>query len=208
MFHIKPNSTLHINIVVVINTHRKSLNVMDNKKKMTVRSGNTTVKELLADAVIVTTGGHSYATTGSDGSFDEQIKMLGHTMAEARTALVPLVLREEDECKALQGLALKNVEAKLYLGKKEIYSGFGEMLYTHFGVSGPLILTASSVYQKRRVGKESEAVRLVINLKPALTEEQLDARIVREFDENKNKHFGNVMGSLLPGKLRDLFPDR
>ncbi len=182
--------------------------VLDNQRKVTVSKSGTTVKELLADAVIVTVGGHSYATTGSDGSFDEQIKGLGHTMTEARTALVPLVLREEGECRALQGLALKNVEAKLFLGKKEIYSGFGEMLYTHFGVSGPLILTASSVYQKRRVGKESEAARLVIDLKPALTEEQLDARIVREFDENKNKHFGNVIGSLLPGKLREVFPDR
>ena len=182
--------------------------VFDDKKKMTVHSSKTSVRELLADAVIVTTGGHSYATTGSDGSFDAQIKALEHTMTEARTALVPLVLREEAECKALQGLALKNAEARLYLGKKEIYSGFGEMLYTHFGVSGPLILTASSIYQKKRIGKENEKVRLEVNLKPAVTDEQLDARLLKEFDTNKNKQFGNVMGAFLPGKMRDVFPAR
>ncbi|MBR1472163.1 MAG: NAD(P)/FAD-dependent oxidoreductase [Lachnospiraceae bacterium] len=161
-----------------------------------------------ADAVVIAVGGHSYAGTGSDGSFDVQIRALGHGMTEARTALVPLVLREEAECKEMQGLALKNVEARLYLGKKEIYSGFGEMLFTHFGVSGPLILTASSVYQKRRTGRESEKTYLRINLKPALSDAQLDERILREFDANKNKQFGNVLGSLLPGKMREVFPGR
>ncbi len=157
-----------------------------------------------ADSVITACGGKSYPTTGSDGSIFKMLKELGHSIKEPVPALVPFNVREKDECAAAQGLALKNVGIVLKDGKKKIYEGFGEMLYTHFGLSGPLILTASSYYQKKGGGE----MKLYLDLKPALTEEQLDRRLLREFEDNKNRDLGNVLGSLLPGKLRDVFPER
>ncbi len=164
-------------------------------------TGGETIK---ADSLIVACGGKSYPTTGSDGSMLGMLKSLGHSIKETVPALVPFNVLEKDECMAAQGLALKNVSIVLKDGKKKIYEGFGEMLYTHFGLSGPLVLTASSYYQKKGGG----AARLYLDLKPALTAEQLDARLLREFEENKNKDLGNVLGSLLPGKLREVFPVR
>ena len=99
---------------------------------------------------------------------------------------------------SLQGLALKNVSVSLKDGKKEIYQGFGEMLFTHFGISGPLILSASSYYSKKYYGKE---VQLFIDLKPALTKEQLDKRILRDFEDKQNKQFKNAIDGLLPSKM-------
>lgn len=157
-----------------------------------------------ADSLIIACGGKSYPTTGSDGSIFEILKALGHSIKEPVPALVPFNVLEKEECMAAQGLALKNVSIVLKDGKKKIYDGFGEMLYTHFGLSGPLVLTASSYYQKKGGG----AAKLYLDLKPALTTEQLDARLLREFEENKNKDLGNVLGSLLPGKLREVFPSR
>ena len=159
---------------------------------------------IIADSLIVACGGKSYPTTGSDGSMFGMLKSLGHGIKEPVPALVPFNVLEKEECMAAQGLALKNVSIVLKDGKKKIYDGFGEMLYTHFGLSGPLVLTASSYYQKKGGG----AAKLYLDLKPALTTEQLDARLLREFEENKNKDLGNVLGSLLPGKLREVFPSR
>ena len=157
-----------------------------------------------ADSLIIACGGKSYPTTGSDGGMFGMLKELGHSIKEPLPALVPFNVLEEDECLAAQGLALKNVSIVLKSGKKKLYEGFGEMLYTHFGLSGPLILTASSYYQKNGGG----AALLQLDLKPALSAEQLDGRLLREFEANKNKDLGNVLGSLLPGKLRDVFPER
>ena len=153
--------------------------------------------KILADAVIVATGGISYPLTGSTGDGYRFAEETGHKLKEPVPALVPLVVREE-WCKKLQGLSLKNVSVVLKEGNKELYSGFGEMLFTHFGVSGPLILSASSYYSKKAREKQAE---LFIDLKPALSAEQLDKRILRDFEENRNKQFKNAVGGLFPAKL-------
>lgn len=150
-------------------------------------------KQLTADAVVVATGGLSYPTTGSTGDGMNWAKQHGHKIKECSPALVPFHIRE-NWVKQLQGLALKNVQVTLSNGKKKLYDGFGEMLFTHFGVSGPLILSASSFY------KGGECT-LSIDLKPALSMEQLDKRLLRDFDENKNKSFKNALSDLFPNRL-------
>lgn len=153
--------------------------------------------KLQADRVIIATGGKSYEATGSTGDGYRFAQELGHTIKEIKPALVPFTVKES-WCMEMQGLALKNVSVLLQSGKKKIYEGFGEMLFTHFGVSGPLILSASSHYVKKYAGQE---VSLSIDLKPALTREQLDKRILRDFEENKNKQFKNSIDGLLPSKM-------
>lgn len=152
---------------------------------------------LEADAVVTATGGLSYQTTGSTGDGYRMAKMLGHTIKDCAPALVPVEI-EEAWCRSLQGLSLKNVTLTMTCGKKQIYQGFGEMLFTHFGVSGPLVLSASSYYGRC---KEREDIRFTIDLKPALSVEQLDKRLLREFEENRNRQIKNVLGSLYPAKL-------
>ncbi len=149
------------------------------------------------DACIVATGGCSYPTTGSTGDGYRFAKELGHKVGELLPSLVPLVIKEE-YVKELQGLSLRNVEAAVYDGKKKLYDDFGEMLFTHYGVSGPLMLSASSYIGKEVKKKE---LRLVIDLKPALTFEQLDQRVLRDFEESKNKQFKNAIQKLFPSKL-------
>ena len=150
-----------------------------------------------ADAVILATGGLSYPSTGSDGDGYRMAQRSGHKIKECRPALAPFETTEK-WCADLQGLSLKNVSLVMYDGTKKVYQGFGEMLFTHFGVSGPLILSASSFYGKCR---KKEAVTLEFDLKPALDEEQLDKRILRDFEENKNKQFKNSLSGLFPSKL-------
>lgn len=154
-------------------------------------------KKMEADAVVIATGGISYASTGSTGDGYRFAEQAGHTVTETKPALVPLTVKENWPL-TLQGLALKNVEVRLMDGRKEIYSGFGEMLFTHFGISGPLILSASSYYARKYSGKE---VELFLDLKPALTKEQLDKRILRDFEKNQNKQFKNALDGLLPSKM-------
>lgn len=154
-------------------------------------------KVLKADAVILATGGRSYESTGSTGDGYRFAESLGHTVKETRPALVPFIV-EEEWCRQMQGLSLKNVAVTLKKDKRKIYEGFGEMLFTHFGVSGPLILSASSFYVKKYAGIP---VELIIDLKPALSREQLDKRLLRDFDENKNKQFRNALDGLLPAKM-------
>ena len=152
---------------------------------------------LYADSVIIATGGKSYESTGSAGDGYMFAESVGHTIKEVRPALVPFVVKE-DWCMELQGLSLKNVSVMLKSDKKKIYEGFGEMLFTHFGVSGPLILSASSYYAKKYYGMP---VQLLIDLKPALTIEQLDKRLLKDFEENKNRQFKNALDGLYPSKL-------
>ncbi len=159
-------------------------------------------KEVLnSDTVIVATGGLSYPRTGSTGDGLRWAKELDLKVTEPVPALVPLVVKEEDICRELMGLSLKNVKASFTALKndkrKEIYSDFGEMLFTHFGVSGPIILSASS-YLTKYYDKELE---LNIDLKPALSREQLDARLIRDFEENNNRQFQNALDKLLPKSL-------
>ncbi|MBP9996321.1 MAG: NAD(P)/FAD-dependent oxidoreductase [Lachnospiraceae bacterium] len=164
-------------------------------------------KVMKCDSIIVATGGMSYSSTGSTGDGHEWLRKLGHTLNDCLPALVPLTPAEE-WYKQLQGLALKNVKVSLYdeelyckngnNKKSLIYEGFGEMLFTHFGISGPLILSASSFYAKKHYGKECI---LKIDLKPALSFEQLDKRLLRDFEENQNKAFKNVLGGLVPSSM-------
>lgn len=151
-----------------------------------------------ADSVIIATGGFSYQTTGSDGAGYEFAKKTGHRVTDILPALVPLNTKEEYP-RRLQGLSLRNIRATFYCKNKEIYSDFGEMLFTHFGVSGPVILSGSSYITKLLY--KGEQVSLKIDLKPALTEEELDDRILRDFSEVLNKDFANSLGKLLPAKL-------
>lgn len=153
--------------------------------------------KVTGDACIVATGGFSYQTTGSTGDGYRFAKELGHQVTEILPSLVPLVIKEE-YVKELQGLSLRNVEATVYDGKKKLYNDFGEMLFTHYGVSGPLMLSASSYIAKKVREKE---LKLVIDLKPALTFEQLDQRVLRDFEENINKQFKNAIQKLFPSKL-------
>lgn len=149
------------------------------------------------DAVIVATGGLSYPSTGSTGDGYLFAEACGHTVTEQYPSLVPFNVKEAF-VKELQGLSLRNVTLSVYDGTKCLYEGFGEMMFTHFGVTGPLVLTASAAVQKKLRQKE---LKLAIDLKPALSEEQLDARLLREFEEGKNKQFKNVVGNLFPAKL-------
>lgn len=149
------------------------------------------------DACIVATGGFSYQTTGSTGDGYRFAKELGHEVTEIIPSLVPLEMKEW-YAKELQGLSLRNVQATVMDGKKKLYDDFGEMLFTHYGVSGPLMLSASSYIGKKLQEKE---LRLIIDLKPALSMEQLDQRVLRDFDENMNKQFKNAIGKLFPTKL-------
>ena len=154
-------------------------------------------KEIKVSSVIVATGGLSYPSTGSTGDGYTFARKIGHTVTKLTPALVPFQIKEEFVTK-LQGVSLRNVGLKIYAGKKKIYDEFGEMLFTHFGISGPLVLSASSI-----VGKymEKEDLRVAIDCKPALSKEQLDARILRDFSEMQNKQFKNGLDKLLPKKM-------
>ena len=152
---------------------------------------------LLSDDVIVATGGFSYQTTGSTGDGYRFAKECGHTVTQITPSLVPFVAKEEYVSR-MQGLSLKNVQVKIYHQKKLLYDEFGEMLFTHFGVSGPLLLSASA---RIKPSLTSQELRMEIDLKPAISEEQLDKRVLREFEEAKNKQFKNSVGKLFPTKM-------
>lgn len=155
--------------------------------------------DFFADKIILATGGKSYPLTGSTGDGYEMAKKLGHTIAKIKPALVPLVAKKESkiQCQQMQGLSLRNVGLKLFNNNKLIYEDFGEMLFTHYGVTGPIILSASS----HLVRQELNNPRIEIDLKPALTDDKLDERILRDFETEKNKEFRNALDQLLPQKM-------
>ena len=159
----------------------------------------TSKGDFFADKIILATGGKSYPLTGSTGDGYEMAKKLGHTITKIKPALVPLVAKKESkiQCQQMQGLSLRNVGLKLFNNNKLIYEDFGEMLFTHYGVTGPIILSASS----HLVRQELNNPRIEIDLKPALTEEKLDERILRDFETEKNKEFRNALDQLLPQKM-------
>ena len=161
-------------------------------------------EKIFADAVIVCTGGLSYPSTGSTGDGYCFAQNAGMRVTDTRPALVPIEA-EDDFIPQLQGLSLKNVSLTIKKDKKILYDGFGEMLFTHNGISGPLALSASSY-----IGKilEKQKLRAYIDLKPALSSEQLDARILREFSENKNKLFKNAVTPLFPSSLTPVIVER
>ncbi len=151
---------------------------------------------IACDAVILCTGGLSYQLTGSTGDGYQFAKDLGHTIISTQPSLVPFNI-EESLCKEAMGLSLKNVSLNIFSGKKKIFAEQGELLFTHFGISGPLVIKASA-YIHRYLDKD---IALYIDLKPALSVEELDARIRRDFNKYINKNFHNALGDLLPQKL-------
>lgn len=155
-------------------------------------------RKVYGDAVIIATGGISYPSTGSTGDGYRFAGKCGHKVTELSPSLVPMEVKEW-YAGELMGLSLRNIEIRITDGKKKLYQEFGEMLFTHYGVTGPVILSASSIVGNRLKDKE---LTLHIDLKPALTEEQLDKRVLREFEANHNRQFKNAVDSLFPAKLR------
>lgn len=185
------------NVEIEYNILVKDLVVENNTVKGVVLKDG---RKVYADKVIMATGGMSYPVTGSDGKGFDILRKYGHTITDLSPALVPMNVKEEF-AKELQGLSLKNVDISFYrneVDKKPVYEEFGGMLFTHFGISGPIVLSGSSV-----AGKYLKEGNLIarIDLKPALSKEQLDDRILREFTNGINKDIVNVMDNLLPKKL-------
>ena len=191
-----------LKIIVKNNTKVDDIIVEDNKIKG-VKTKDGIIK---ADKVILATGGKSYPLTGSTGEGYILAEKLGHKIVEIKPSLVPLESHDKAICKNLQGLSLKNVEIKMIDKEKNkiIYKDFGEMIFTHFGVSGPTILSGSAHlarYSKIEKKMKEQNITLSIDLKPALSEEKLNARILRDFEEYKNKKFKNSLDKLLPQKM-------
>lgn len=184
------------------------IEIEDSKVKSVVLENG----KIDADKIILATGGKSYPLTGSNGDGYKIAEELGHTIKDVRGSLVPLIA-EKSVCSKMQGLSLRNVGIVLYDVEKDkkIYSDFGEMLFTHFGVSGPTILSGSAhLLRYKDVDKKISNGKIVlkIDLKPALSFEQLDARILRDFTEVKNKQFKNSLDKLLPKKMIDVVIDK
>lgn len=182
-------------VKIMLNTAVKELILEDGAVKGVILDDGSS---LYADKVIVTTGGVSYPTTGSTGDGYKFAKSAGHTVTPVRPGLVPLVTGET-WVPRLQGLSLKNVELKLFSENKCVYKEQGEMLFTHFGISGPLVLSSSAYYDKE--SRKNKNITVSLDLKPALDEEALDKRILRDFEKFSNKQFKNSLDELLPAKL-------
>lgn len=183
-----------LNVKMLLNTNVKGVISHDKNFDHVILDGQGVLK---GDAVIIATGGLSYPATGSTGEGYSFAKANGHTIVPLQPSLVPLTIKE-GYIGELQGLSLKNVSISLYSNEELVYNDFGEMLFTHFGVSGPLILSGSSYITKERL---ESGLKLKIDFKPALDEEQLNLRILKDFEENKNKSFKNSLDRLLPKKL-------
>lgn len=181
--------------VKIINKRVTSL-IVDNENISGIRTEDKS--EYFADKVIIATGGKSYPLTGSTGDGYALAKQVGHSIVAPRPSLVPFEIKEK-YCAQMQGLSLKNVAIRVYdsYNKKDVYTDFGEMLFTHFGISGPVVLSASSHIKDI----EPNRYEFIIDLKPALDEQQLDARIRRDFEEQNNKIFSNSLSKLLPAKM-------
>lgn len=186
-FLIKQNVTIHLN------TKAEKL-ILEGKKVKGIILNNS--EKLFSDSVIIATGGLSYPVTGSTGDGYRFAKQAGHKITKLYPSLVPLKVYEQ-WCYELQGLSLKNISVKLKKDNKEIYNDFGEMMFTHFGVTGPVILSSSRYIIKNY----NEKHKLIIDLKPALSEKELDTRILRDFEKYKNKDFKNSLDDLLPQKI-------
>lgn len=184
------------------NVSADKLLIKDNTCYGICASKGNVHEDIKAEAVILATGGLSYPSTGSTGDGLRMAQNCGHKITDCRPALVPFNTKE-DWVKELQGLSLKNISLEMSCGKKTIYKGFGEMMFTHFGVTGPLILSASSYYTAFRSKKKDTdgPVKLNLDLKNALSYEQLDKRIIRDFEKYNNKQFKNSLSDLLPSSM-------
>lgn len=179
---------------VKIELNTRITNIEYNKSKFILKSENK--NEGIFDRIIISTGGKSYPATGSTGDGYDFAKKFGHSIVLLRPSLVPIEI-EEDWVKSIMGLALKNVSLKAFDGKKLVHEEFGEMVFSHYGISGPIVLSMSNVINKY----ENKKINLMIDLKPALSKEKLDQRILRDFEFYKNKHIKNGLDKLLPQKL-------
>lgn len=189
-----------LGVHIVLNTEVKELLAVNGSVRgLLLASG----KRMDADAVIVAAGGLSYPSTGSTGDGYRMAESCGHKITPLSPALVPMEVKEW-YAKELMGLSLRNIGITITDGSKKLYQDFGEMLFTHYGVSGPVILSASSITGSRLKEKE---LTLHIDLKPALTKEQLDKRVLREFESNHNRQFKNAVAGLFPAKLLPVMVD-
>ena len=182
----------------------KALEIEDGRVQGVIYEKEGKRLKMACERVIVATGGLSYKTTGSTGDGYSFARAAGHRIIDTMPSLVPLNICEP-WCSVLMGLSLKNVNARFLSGKKALYEDFGEMLFTHYGVSGPLVLSGSAHIVSAL--RKNKPVDLVVDLKPALTVEQLDARVLRDFDANKNRQFCNSLSGLLPAKLIPVIVD-
>ena len=192
------------NIKIITNAKVVDINIQNNKVKSVEYELEGNKKLIDADKVILATGGKSYPNTGSTGDGYIIAQKLGHTITKIRPSLVPLETTDKNLCKKLQGLSLRNVQITIKDENKNIYEDFGEMLFTHFGVSGPTILSSSAhILRYKNIDEKLNKgnIKLIIDLKPALTNEKLDNRILRDFEENKNKQLKISLDKLLPQKL-------
>lgn len=194
---------LDLGVSIHYRTEAERLLIEDGRLSGLVLKAAGKKSRVYGDAVILACGGLSYQATGSTGDGYKLAKEAGHGITSLSPALVPFVA-EEPVVEKLQGLSLRNVEASILRGKKLVYKEFGEMLFTHYGVSGPVLLSASS-YGARELKKSP--LTLSIDLKPALTKEQLDARILRDFEEASNRQFKNSLEHLFPAKLVPVMVD-
>lgn len=191
-----------LKVEIKLNTKVEQIIIKDN-----IAIGVKTEKETIkADKIILATGGKSYPLTGSTGDGYKIAKQLGHTLTDIKPSLVPLEIYDKNICSKLQGLSLRNVKIEILdiTKNKSIYQDFGEMLFTHFGVSGPIILSSSAhLVRYKNIDEllKNRNIILKIDFKPALTEEKLNERILRDFNEIKNKQFKNSLDKLLPQKL-------
>lgn len=182
-----------LGVIVRLNTKIQSLMIKEGVfRGVRLSNGQTET----GDSLILATGGLSYPSTGSTGDGYEWAKEAGHKVTELSPSLVPIHMKE-DCCERMMGLSLRNIGFRAYAGKKKVYEEFGELLFTHFGISGPVALSFSA-YAGKYLKKD---LKIVLDLKPAMSKDQLDSRILRDFDEKKNKQFKNSLDDLLPKKM-------
>lgn len=198
------------NVKICTETEVKEIKISDNtvNKVIYLNKKSGTLEEILTEKVILATGGKSYPLTGSTGDGYKIAKELGHTITKISGSLVPLISKNEDLqlCQSMQGLSLRNISMKIVDEEKnkKIYEDFGELLFTHFGVSGPTILSSSAhILRYKNVEEllQRGKIKLQIDLKPALNEEKLNLRLLRDFEKYKNKQIINSLNELLPKKM-------
>lgn len=198
------------NVKICTETEVKEIKISDNtvNKVIYLNKKSGTLEEILTEKVILATGGKSYPLTGSTGDGYKIAKELGHTITKISGSLVPLISKNEDLqlCQSMQGLSLRNISMKIVDEEKnkKIYEDFGELLFTHFGVSGPTILSSSAHILRYKNVEEllkKGKIKLQIDLKPALNEEKLNLRLLRDFEKYKNKQIINSLNELLPKKM-------
>lgn len=203
VLNVFENELKRLNVIIKLNRQVKKIDKTPQGGFLLYINNQETIK---ADKLIIATGGKTYPLTGSTGDGYDFAEKMGHTITPIRASLVPLEVKEKADCQAMQGLSLKNVAIKIKDIEKNkiIYEDFGEMLLTHFGISGPIILSASAHlirYPEIEKKLKEEKIKLFLDVKPAISEEQLDLRILRDFEKQKNKEYKNSLFDLLPQKM-------